>query len=446
MKVSVNAPKTPVTKGSMGMAAATIPNVCKMPGPPAPFVPTPLPNIGKSDSSPKDYSKKVKVEGKPAAIKGATFKSLGDVASKGTGGGLVSANTHGPTSFVGPGSFDVKFEGKNVQLLGDPMLNNCGGSGNPANSATLAGVLQGPGLVAVYGDEDCPVCGQAHGDEVRLEESEDTQGLADQLASAADTAVTKAQAAADARYATAQLEAAAAHAETLASLEALAAEGSLDRRNNRLMKKLRKGYKPGQKPRMGFTQMLGVVKCKHGKVFAGFSYTQYTDVQAEMPGGWHSPKAYESLADKKTEHSVDKSRFRAHIGDAVDASWERCMDARAAANAGGGGQQYYPPGMCAAQQLVVLAMDHQCRPIGLTERWYKNGSPDAVPAGTLMVRDMVDGSPGPEREIAPQEMGAGKAVPPCGTCQVMLAALMCSEDAFLECEERTPKPGVCKCS
>ena len=89
--VGVNPPKTPVTKGSNGIAAATVPNVCKMPGPPAPFVPTPLPNIGKSSDSPKGYSKKVKIEKKTVAIKGATFKSKGDVASKGTGGGLVSS-------------------------------------------------------------------------------------------------------------------------------------------------------------------------------------------------------------------------------------------------------------------------------------------------------------------------------------------------------------------
>lgn len=140
--VTVNPPKTPVTKSSTGIAAATVPNVCKMPGPPAPFVPTPLPNIGKSGNSPKDYSKKVKIDGAVVAIKGATFKSMGDAASKGTGGGLISANTHGPTKFVGPGSLDTKIEGKNVQLLTDPMLNNCGGSGNPPNSATLAGLLQ----------------------------------------------------------------------------------------------------------------------------------------------------------------------------------------------------------------------------------------------------------------------------------------------------------------
>lgn len=147
--VAVNPPKTPVTKGSGGIAAATVPNVCKMPGPPAPFVPTPLPNIGKSGDSPKGYSKAVKIEGQAVAIRGASFQSVGDIASKATGGGLVSANTHGPTKFVGPGSLNVKIEGKNVQLLGDPMLNNCGPSGSPPNSATLAGVLQVPSAPTV---------------------------------------------------------------------------------------------------------------------------------------------------------------------------------------------------------------------------------------------------------------------------------------------------------
>lgn len=142
VSVAVNAPKTPVTKGSNGVAAATVPNICKMPGPPAPFVPTPLPNIGRSALSPKGYTKNVLVENKQVAIRGASFGSQGDMASKGTGGGLISANTHGPTKFIGPGSLDVKFEGKNVQLLSDPMLNNCGPSGSPANAATLSGVMQ----------------------------------------------------------------------------------------------------------------------------------------------------------------------------------------------------------------------------------------------------------------------------------------------------------------
>jgi uncharacterized Zn-binding protein involved in type VI secretion len=134
--VAVNPPKTPVTEGSSGKAFATTPNVCKMPGPPAPFVPTPLPNLGTSGDSLKDGTTDVTIEGKKVAIKGATFMSQpsGDVASQGTGGGLISAQVQGKTEFLAPGSMDVKFEGKNVQLLGDAMGNN---GGSPVNAATM---------------------------------------------------------------------------------------------------------------------------------------------------------------------------------------------------------------------------------------------------------------------------------------------------------------------
>ena len=146
--VSIHPPKTPVTKGSMGIAKATIPNVCKMPGPPAPFVPSPLPNIAKSGMSPDGYSTTVKIEGNAVAIRGATFKSMGDIASKGTGGGLISANTGGPAKFITPGSLTVTIQGKGVHLLGEPMLNNLGASGMPPNTgATMNGL----------GQQDCDV-------------------------------------------------------------------------------------------------------------------------------------------------------------------------------------------------------------------------------------------------------------------------------------------------
>lgn len=141
--VAVNPPKTPVTKGSSSVAAATLPNLCKMPPPPPPFAPTPLPNIGQSGKQPSGYTTTVKMEGQPVAIAGAMFGSSGDIASKATGGGVVSSNAEGPTKFLAPGSLDVKAEGKNIQYLGDQMLNNCGPSGAPANSATMAGVLHG---------------------------------------------------------------------------------------------------------------------------------------------------------------------------------------------------------------------------------------------------------------------------------------------------------------
>jgi uncharacterized Zn-binding protein involved in type VI secretion len=138
--VSIHPPKTPVTKGCHSVAKATLPNVCKMPGPPAPFVPSPLPNIAKSELSPKGYSTTVEIEGAAVAIRGATYESIGDMASKGTGGGLISANTHGPAKFITPGSLTVKIEGKSVHLLGEQMLNNCGPSGSPPNTgATMMG-------------------------------------------------------------------------------------------------------------------------------------------------------------------------------------------------------------------------------------------------------------------------------------------------------------------
>lgn len=151
--VSIHPPKTPVTKGSFGIAKATLPNMCKMPGPPAPFVPTPLPNIGKSGDSPQGYSTSVKIEGSEVAIRGATFNSMGDIASKALGGGMLSMNTHGPTKFIGPGSLTVQIEGKGVHLVGEPMFNNCGPTGSPPNSATLSGERQGSSRASAQKDK-----------------------------------------------------------------------------------------------------------------------------------------------------------------------------------------------------------------------------------------------------------------------------------------------------
>lgn len=148
--VAIHPPKTPVTKGSNSISAATIPNVCKMPGPPAPFVPTPLPNIGRSAIRPQGYSRTVKIEGNTVAITGASFGSIGDIASKGTGGGIISMNCEGATKFIAPGSLTVKIEGKNVQLLSDIMSNNNGPAGSPPNAATLSGTIHAPAVVPAF--------------------------------------------------------------------------------------------------------------------------------------------------------------------------------------------------------------------------------------------------------------------------------------------------------
>ena len=132
----------------MDFAPATLPNVCKMPGPPAPFIPTPLPNFGRSADRLTDATTTVKIEGKKIAIKGSYYMSQPspDVASKGTGGGIVSSSTQGKTEFVAPGSMNVKAEGKNIQLLGDAMTNN---GGSPANSGTVPGNQQAPTGVGI---------------------------------------------------------------------------------------------------------------------------------------------------------------------------------------------------------------------------------------------------------------------------------------------------------
>jgi hypothetical protein len=138
--VGVNPPKTPVTEGSDDKSFATMPNVCKMPGPPAPFVPTPLPNLGKSGDSLSDCTSTVLFDGCKVAIKGSYYMSKisGDMASKGTGGGIVSSVEEGKSGFAAPGSMNVKAEGKNIQLLSDAMFSN----GNAYNSANQPGNVQ----------------------------------------------------------------------------------------------------------------------------------------------------------------------------------------------------------------------------------------------------------------------------------------------------------------
>jgi hypothetical protein len=81
------------------------------------------------------------------------------VAAQGSGGGLISSNVEGPTTFIGPGSLDVLVEGKNVQLLGDPTFNNCGPSGSPPNAATMVGVIQGIVTLGI-GPEIATICGE----------------------------------------------------------------------------------------------------------------------------------------------------------------------------------------------------------------------------------------------------------------------------------------------
>jgi hypothetical protein len=375
--VSVNPPKTPVTKGSSGTAAATIPNVCKMPGPPAPFVPAPLPNIGKSGDSPKGYSQDVTIEGKAVAIKGATFNSMGDMASKATGGGLISANTHGITKFVGPGSMDVKIEGKNVQLLSDPMLNNCAGGGSPPNSATLLGVLQMTGLLAVAKVDECPLCGKSH------------EGLKETEATKADAGVL---------------------ASNYGSLAAKLSDSN--DANNR-------------------NTMLGVVHCKCPVKYAAQSgKTLQVLRDAAKQAGMKHPGAGKVNVEAKIKAAAGN--------DAVfNKLWEEASSYSRLSLADTSKPVGYPPGRCAAQQAIVLCLDDKGIPVAVTERWYAPPSKPADQRNTDRPIRFIDatqpsvrGNPAspPVWKVADRAFAPGESVPPCATCEVILELLLCFEE------------------
>jgi len=106
-------------KGSGGMSMA-FPDVCKTPSPAGP-IPIPYPNIAMASDT-ADGPTKVKTDGEMPMTKGAKYsKSSGDEA--GTAGGVVSSVNMKEAEFM-MYSFDVKFEGKNVCRLGDPLFHN----------------------------------------------------------------------------------------------------------------------------------------------------------------------------------------------------------------------------------------------------------------------------------------------------------------------------------
>jgi hypothetical protein len=106
-------------KGSGGMSI-TFPDVCKTPAAPSP-IPLPYPNIGQSaDTSGGPTT--VKTDGEMPMVKVAKYsKSSGDEA--GTLGGVMSSVNMSECEFM-LYSFDVKFDGKNVCRMGDPLFHN----------------------------------------------------------------------------------------------------------------------------------------------------------------------------------------------------------------------------------------------------------------------------------------------------------------------------------
>jgi len=118
MAVTVNG--RGVAHGGSNGQSIVFPDVCKTPTPSGP-IPIPYPNIARSADA-SNGPKSVKVEGKMPMVKGAKYsQSAGDEA--GTAGGVMSSSTKGEAEFM-MYSFNVKFEGKNVCRLGDPLFHN----------------------------------------------------------------------------------------------------------------------------------------------------------------------------------------------------------------------------------------------------------------------------------------------------------------------------------
>ena len=109
-----------VAHQTSGGLSAVFPDVCKTPSPAGP-VPIPYPNLGKAADTSAGPSS-VTVDGSMPMVKDAKYAlTSGDEA--GSAGGVVSGVFAGEAEFS-MYSFDVKFEGRNVCRLGDPLLHN----------------------------------------------------------------------------------------------------------------------------------------------------------------------------------------------------------------------------------------------------------------------------------------------------------------------------------
>jgi hypothetical protein len=97
------------------------PDVCKVPAPPAPPIPTPFPNTAMPQMG-NPATTKVLIHGMPALTKASKIEPTnGDQG--GAAGGLVSGKMMGAATFVS-GSTKVKLEGNPAVYLGCPTQQN----------------------------------------------------------------------------------------------------------------------------------------------------------------------------------------------------------------------------------------------------------------------------------------------------------------------------------
>lgn len=117
------------TKG--GGQVFAFPDVCKVPAPPAPPVPTPFPNIGMcTQANGGTCSKKVKVLNQPVITKASEIpRTMGDEA--GTLKGVSSGTNMDKVTFK-QGVTKVKVEGNDVVNMLKPTAQNGASANAPA--------------------------------------------------------------------------------------------------------------------------------------------------------------------------------------------------------------------------------------------------------------------------------------------------------------------------
>lgn len=192
--------------------------------------------------------------------------------------------------------------------------------------------------------------------------------------------------------------------------------------------------------------MMGAVTCKCDKNYAGTSQVQYKEVVRGY--AHHAPNPYHSLRSPPYKDDFKTRRFPKFASAIAPAQqgrfkglWQRQQAVAIESKEGLTDEMAYPPGVCAAQLMVLLAIGHSCRPIGLTERWYS--SKGSMPS-KLKVRDLgPDGVPSAPRMATESELRGDSPIPPCETCQIILQALMCPDDKGLECSHKKPTKKVC---
>ena len=125
-----------------GGQCAAFPDVCKVPAPPAPFVPTPFPNRSQVATA-SSTSSKVKICGKEAVtVNSKISRSNGDEA--GTLFGMMSQVNMNQTSYR-TGSTKVKCQGHAIVTVLKPTAQN----GNNANAPAGAQVAPSQAKVII---------------------------------------------------------------------------------------------------------------------------------------------------------------------------------------------------------------------------------------------------------------------------------------------------------